>query len=215
VLARSKYKGVPVACIILAAGLSARFGSEKMLVRFGPSGKSLIQNAVDAANGSKSSYVLVVLGHKSNEIMENLNPGRAQIVLNKAFRGGLSSSIRTGISNVPSDSKGAILMVADQPFLTKGLLNRLIDTFKRKKEKAKIVCLSFRGEPRNPALFGREYFPKLSTISGDVGAKQVIAQQLRNVTLINVEDERVFLDIDTRSTLRRASGEFKRHREKN
>lgn len=210
---KSKYKGVPVACIILAAGLSSRFGSEKLVASFGPIGKSLIQNAVDVANGSKSNYVLLVLGHKSDEVMEKLKLGRAQMVLNKDFRRGLSTSIRTGISNVPGDCEGAILMVADQPFLSTRLLDRLIDAFRRKKAKAKIICLSFKGEPRNPALFSKEYFPKLNSISKDHGAKQVIAKHMQDATLINVDDERVFLDIDTRAALRRTSREFKKPKE--
>ena len=83
---------------------------------------------MDIANETKSDYVFVVLGHDSDQIMEELKLGRAQILLNKDYKKGLSGSIRAAISNLPDDCSYVVLMVADQPYLTPMLVDRLIES---------------------------------------------------------------------------------------
>ncbi len=189
-----------ISCVVLAAGLSSRFGSLKQLAKLNV-GTSLIQNAVSIANKSKANYVFVVLGNKSSEIMRDLDPGRAQVLLNKDYRSGLSSSIKTAISNLPSDCYAAVLMVADQPFLSPEHIDLLINSMKTKPH-SKMACLAFENEPRNPVIFSDEVFPLLEKITGDKGAKDIVKTHARDVTLINIKDRLVFQDVDTPSQLR-------------
>ena len=198
------------ACVVLAAGLSSRYGRPKQLATLG--GKSLIQNAVDIANGSKSDYVYVVLGNKASEIMENLRLGRAQVLLNKDYRNGLSSSLRTSIRNLPQDCTEVVLMVADQPFLLSKHIDRLINYTRR--HKAPLASLSFDGEPRNPALFSRRLFPTLMKVKGDKGAREVVRKHRSKVALIKISDPHVFVDVDTVENLGEAL-RFKKKMEKN
>ncbi len=192
-----------IACVVLAAGLSKRFGSSKQLAKIGKSGKSLIQNSVDIANGSKSEYVLLVLGHDASEIMNELSLGRAQLILNKDYESGLSSSLRAALSNLPGECKAAVFMVADQPNLTSSIVDRLIDAFstQSKTRAAKIVALSFQGEPRNPVLISSDLFTELSQLTGDVGAREILRNHRNESKLVEVGDPRIFLDLDTPSSL--------------
>jgi molybdenum cofactor cytidylyltransferase len=189
-----------IACVILAAGMAKRFGSTKQLAKLGKSGKSLVQTAVDVANESKASYVLLVLGHDASEIMAELNLGRAQVILNKEFESGLASSIRTAISNIPSDCVAAIFMVADQPELTHAILNNLITVFRTShsqgEKHARIFALSASGEPKNPVLIVSELFPLLAELKGDTGARDIIRSRPGEVRLIEVENSSVFTDVD-------------------
>jgi molybdenum cofactor cytidylyltransferase len=185
---------------VLAAGLSSRYGKPKQLATIG--GKTLIQNAVDIANGSSSDYVYVVLGNKSSEIMKNLILGRAQVLLNKNYRSGLSSSLRTSIRNLPPDCTDAVLMVADQPFLLSKHIDRLISTSRRKK--APLASLALKGEPRNPALFSRPLFHTLMKVNGDKGAREVVREHRSKAALINIGDPLVFVDVDTVENLKEA-----------
>lgn len=195
---------------MLAAGLSSRYGKPKQLATI--RGKSLIQNAVDIANGSSSDYVYVVLGNKSSEIMENLRLGRAEVLLNKNYRNGLSSSLRTSIRNLPLDCTEVVLMVADQPFLLSKHIDRLINAIRRKK--APLASLAFEGEPRNPALFTRRLFPILMKVKGDKGAREVVREHRSEAALINIGDPFVFVDVDTVENLKEAL-RLKKKMEKN
>ncbi len=190
-----------IACVVLAAGMAKRFGSTKQLAELGSAGQTLVQTAVNAAVGSRSSYVLLILGHDASEIVARLRPGRAQIILNREYETGIASSVRASISNIPSDSSAAIFMVADQPKVTSEILNQLIDSYyssltDRKSNAPKIFALSQKGEPRNPVLITSDLFQQLLALKGDVGAREIIRSHTRDLRLIEVEDPAVFEDID-------------------
>lgn len=186
-----------IACIVLAAGSSVRFGSPKQLAEF--RGKELVQIAIDEADNSSADYVFLVLGKSSSEILEKLLLGRAQVVLNKDFEQGIASSIKCGLSNLPDDSAGVIIMVADQPFLRAQHLNMLIDEFKNRSP-GRIIALSFEGEPRNPVFVPSEMFDLLEDLRGDQGAKMLVRKDPKTV-LLEISDSRVFFDVDTKDSL--------------
>jgi molybdenum cofactor cytidylyltransferase len=203
-------KSKKVACAVLAAGFSRRFGSTKQLAVIASKKKTLLQNAIDIANATISEYVYLVLGHDSASILERLKLGRAQVLLNKHYRKGLASSIRTVLSNLPDDCFYLVLMVADQPYLSPRLVNNLIESLKKNRY-ANVAALAFENEPRNPAIFSRNVFPLLAKLRGDVGARQILLSRKQmkkdedDIILINVEDERVFFDVDTVANLRKVS----------
>jgi molybdenum cofactor cytidylyltransferase len=185
-----------VACIILAAGSAVRFGGAKQLADF--HGKPLVKNALDAANGSTADYVMLVVGDHSSEILEKVQLGRAQVVYNKNFKTGISSSIKCGIGNLPDDCGAAIVMVADQPFLESNHLDLMIKEFKKTPEQ--IVSLSLNGSPRNPVLIPKAMFPDLEKLSGDSGAKELVRTSSK-IKLLDIPDPRVFFDVDTKDSL--------------
>ncbi len=185
-----------IGCIVLAAGSSIRFGSPKQLAEF--NGKSLIQSAIEQANASLSDYVFLVLGKNSGEILERLSLGRAQVLFNKDFEQGISTSIRCGISNLPDDCDGVIIMVADQPYLTSKHLNMLIEESAR--SPGKIVALSSGGDPRNPVLMPRKMTHLLEDLQGDEGARSLVRKNPQTI-LIDIPDTRVFFDVDTKDSL--------------
>ncbi|MDG6996632.1 MAG: NTP transferase domain-containing protein [Nitrososphaerota archaeon] len=186
-----------VACAILAAGMSVRFDGIKQLVEL--RGKPLVQYAIDAANASTANYVFLIVGAHSDQILAKVNLGRAQPLLNKDFRRGLSTSIRCAISNIPPDSDAVMFMVADQPFVEPFHLNLLISEYR--KTRAPIVALSEGNEPRNPVLIGSQLYPELQKLVGDVGARQIVGRYLDRVRLVRIEDKRAFLDIDTKAEM--------------
>ena len=188
-----------IACIILSAGMSKRFGGTKQLAKI-KDGITLIQNALNAANQSESDYVFLILGHFASRILEDTSVGRAQVVLNKEFRKGLSSSLKSAISNLPPDCSGALLLVADQPFVNSRILNDMIDAFVAHPE-SRIVALAFNGSPRNPVLMSKEIFPELLSLEGDAGAREIVIRHSKETHLINIKESRIFFDIDTRSDL--------------
>jgi molybdenum cofactor cytidylyltransferase len=185
-----------IACVVLAAGSSVRFGGAKQLAEL--NGKPLVKSAVDAANESVADYVLLVVGNHSSEILEKVQLGRAQMVYNREFETGISSSIRCGIANVPDDCSGAIIMVADQPFLESKHLDLMISEFRN--DPTKIIVLAHKSEPRNPVLIPKAMFPDLEKLKNDVGAKDIVRKS-RNIKMLEILDSKVFLDVDTKDSL--------------
>ncbi len=191
-----------IACIVLAAGSSVRFGSPKQLAEI--QGKSLVQIAIDVADASKADYVFLVLGNSSSEILENLRLGRAQVVLNKNYKQGISTSIKSGLANLPDDSLGVIIMVADQPYLASHHLDQLIERFQ--KSPGSIVALSSKGEARNPIILPLSMVSVLEDLAGDEGARALVKNN-PNTILLEVSDPKVFVDVDTKASLLKLENE--------
>ncbi|HZW57738.1 MAG TPA: nucleotidyltransferase family protein [Nitrososphaerales archaeon] len=206
---------VKIACVILAAGKSVRFGKLKQLALINGK-KSMIQQAIDTANSSKADPVLLVVGSGSPVIVAKVSLGRSNLVYNKDYEKGLSSSIRCGVSNLPPNCEAAILMVADQPFLSPRLLDMMIDTYVRERgSRVRIVAMASQGNPRNPVLLDRALFPELQKLEGDSGAKTLVERHLSETKLIEAIEPEVFIDIDTEENFRELAKAKTRHRKLN
>jgi len=87
-----------IAAIILAAGPSSRLGRPKQLVEV--NGQSLIERALDAANGAGCEPVLVVTGANDQQVVARIRRCGAEIVRNVEWKQGLGLSIRAGIERL-------------------------------------------------------------------------------------------------------------------
>lgn len=181
----------PVHAIVLAAGASTRFGSPKQMARLG--GATLLQRAINAATGAVGPAILVVLGAQATQISAILDLQADQIVLNTCWAQGLASSIRLGIERLPADCAGALLVLADQPYVTGPSLARLIRLWRTASEH--IVASSYGAVIGAPCLFPRWAFDELDALVGDQGARAVIARHPAQVRVVPHPEAAV--DIDT------------------
>jgi molybdenum cofactor cytidylyltransferase len=188
----------PVAAIILAAGASTRMGGPKLLLTH--HGVPLVRRAVETAVGGGCTDVVVVLGANHEQYRPQLQGTPARLLHNPEFSQGMSSSIRVGIEALAEDTRAAIIMLADQPFIDRGVIERLITTYVT--SKARIVACAYDGVQGAPVLFDRALFLELLLLEGDQGARQVMTIYPRNVTAIEISPHAA-TDIDTPEDARR------------
>jgi molybdenum cofactor cytidylyltransferase len=160
-----------IAGVVLAAGTSSRMGQNKLLLPIG--GVSMLRRAVAAAGDGGLDPVLVVLGHQSERALEELAGISCTPILNTEYARGMNSSVRAGISAVRPDASGAVLMLADMPFVSAGMVRRLVDRYRA--TRAKLV-VSIYGEVLAPPIFyRRDLFSELGdTLDGDGCGKRVM-----------------------------------------
>ena len=84
-----------VAGIVLAAGEGSRMGSTKQLLPF--RGSTLLECVVDSALASSLHRVVVVIGHKADELLPLLEKRPVTVVLNPRYASGQSSSLKSGL----------------------------------------------------------------------------------------------------------------------
>ncbi|MDA0261810.1 MAG: NTP transferase domain-containing protein, partial [Proteobacteria bacterium] len=81
-------------------------------------------------------------------------------------------------------------------------LDRLIDSFDPGEGRG--ICVpTARGKRGNPVLFGREFFEDLQRLAGDVGARHLIGEHRDLVHEVELDDDAIFVDVDTPSALAR------------
>src|SRR5215471_1791570 len=194
-----------IAAVILAAGLSSRMGSNKLLAEW--RGKPLLRWAVEAALKSDAKPVIVVTGHEASKIESALKDLDVRFARSADYAKGLSASLKMGIEAVPESADGAIVLLGDMPGVSAGLIDRMIAGFSP--ADAREICVATHEHQQgNPVVFARRFFPEILKLSGDVGAKSIIAAH-EDVVCEFEAGTAALRDIDTPDALEhlRAEGE--------
>jgi molybdenum cofactor cytidylyltransferase len=192
-----------VAAIILAAGQSRRMGGpNKLLAHF--NGEPLVRQIAERALASKADPVIVVTGHHASDIGDTLRGLNVRIVHNADFADGLATSLKTGLAVVPEDAGGALMLLADMPGVTTAIIDKLIDAFHARSAPA-IVLPTVSGKRGNPVLWARAFFPELMTVTGDTGARHILALHEDAVERVEV-GAAAGVDVDTPEALAAAGG---------
>lgn len=187
-----------VAGVILAAGASTRMGRPKQLLPY--LGRPLLEHALDAARGSALSPVILVLGANIEAIREAIDSTGVEIAVNDDYRRGQSTSVVAGVAALPEIVDGVLLLLGDQPGVTGSDIDSVLAAFDG--DPRSIVMPSWQGTPANPVLFGRAYFADLQALSGDEGARQIVARRRECVTLVPI-DRPIPPDVDTETDYQR------------
>lgn len=194
--------------VLLAAGGSARFGdANKLLAAI--DGEPLVRHAARTLLNANVSQVVVVLGWESTAIHEaiiglsGIDNGTVPVsfVTNPDYERGLSTSVRAGIAGaVEAGADGVVFLPGDMPAVDPTTVDRLIDAYRT--GLADAVAASYDGRRGNPVLFGRQHFPALGEVRGDVGGKPVLFDADRGA-VVETDDPGVVRDIDTQDDLER------------
>jgi molybdenum cofactor cytidylyltransferase len=189
-----------VAAILLAAGRSTRFGDEsKLLARIG--GKALVRHVAEAAANSTADPVIVVTGHRAEEVQSQLQGLPVRIVHNPLFADGLSMSLKAGFSALPPEARAAMILLGDMPFVRTELIDALIAAWQERGEPLALVP-SLNGRRGNPVVLSRALQAAIEGLSGDVGAGSVLRGR-SDVLEWATEDLTIIQDIDTREEFAR------------
>ena len=160
----------------------------------------MVRRVVEAACASDAEPVVVVTGHAAPQIETALSGLDVEFVNNPDFTKGLSTSLKAGLSHLPEDCDGALIMLGDMPGISPTLINRLIAGFDPAEGRA--ICLPTRaGRRGNPVLWAKRFFPEIQAVEGDVGARNLIGAYDELICEIPVEDDAAFADIDTPDAL--------------
>lgn len=167
--------------VVLAAGAATRFGATKQLAEI--DGETLVRRALTLAEGVCENRYLLVLGHDAAKVHAAAQPLSGFIVINEHYREGLASSLERGITALPAAAGAALVLLCDQPFVSTADLQRLVTSWQKYPEH--IAACRYGDSIGVPAIFPRRLFPRLRGLSGDAGARGIIAAELPSVSLID------------------------------
>jgi molybdenum cofactor cytidylyltransferase len=159
--------------VVLAAGGSARMGEPKQLLPLG--GRPLVVRAAEATLAAPVWPVVVVLGAHAEKIRPLLARLPVLVAENPAWTEGMASSLRTGIGTLQQFSRsldGALVALCDQPAFSSAVIGQLIAH--QHATGRSIVAARYSGRNGAPALFLREHFPTLATLTGEEGARALL-----------------------------------------
>ncbi len=175
------------------------------------SGRTLIRAAAGTLLTAGLRPLFVVLGHARREIAPELRGlSGVEVVSNPAWASGMLSSVRAGVRAASRERAGwALVAPVDQPFVSVGLIHRLLARAAGEPTPVAVVPATERLERAGrwglPALLGERLFPEVLEARGappdpetgpDPGARRLLARHRRELAVIRAEASEL-LDLDT------------------
>jgi molybdenum cofactor cytidylyltransferase len=192
-----------VAGVILASGMSTRFGQRnKLLVPV--DGIPVVRRVVATYLDAVLDPVVVVVGHEESEVLAALEGLIVTAVRNADFRHGQSRALVAGVRALSENVGAAVIGVADQPFLSAALIRSLVEEWRRGRPLA--VAPLYDRERGNPILYDRRLFPELLQVTGDQGGRAVFRRHAHEAVLVAAPHGREGMDVDTVEDLGRLMG---------
>lgn len=205
--ARSNRLFPPISAVIMAAGQSKRMeGPNKLLLPLGR--QSVIARTVGQVLAGGIRDLILVTGFEAGlieaevrQVVGDICPGaRLSLAHNAAYPQGQGGSVALGARQLGPDSQACFFVPADQPFISPLLIRHLMEAF----ERGFILVPEKDGVPSAPVLFDRRFYPCLSTLSGNLGGRQIIRRHPDAVLAIRTEDPADSFDLDTPEDYARA-----------
>jgi len=179
----------PVGCIVLAAGSSRRFGSDKRQHRL-PGGKTLLEQTLDNVGQVFEHRVLVL---RADDVALALRHGNQwQIVLAVDAELGLGHSLAAALPTAAAWS-GAVVALADMAWVQPTSLRAVQQAV----QPDTLVVPCHKGQRGNPVGIGSAYFDRLKTPHGDNGARTLFGEFRDKVIRLELDDPGILQDLDT------------------
>lgn len=178
-------------CVIMASGLSKRFGGNKLMADF--HGEPMILRILAATEGifarrivvTRHADVAALCSEQGVEVRLHDLPDR-------------SDTVRLGLEGV-GEVDGCMFCAADQPLLKHGTVRAIANAAAH--DRCSIWRPCFGDEPGSPVYFPRWAFEELMQLPRGKGGGYIARRYPERVRTIPVESRYELLDADDRETL--------------
>jgi molybdenum cofactor cytidylyltransferase len=176
--------------LVLAAGGSKRLGAPKQLLPYGSS--TLLGHVLDTARACDFDQLICVIGGSADEIRACVDLAGAEIVENRHFGEGCSSSIAAALTAVDPRADVVVLLLGDQP----GVSAQTVTTLLAGSGNAALAACAYEDGRGHPLAFARATFPDLRALHGDKGVWKLLDRRADQVVDVPVMG-RIPQDVDT------------------
>ena len=177
-----------IGCVVMASGLSARYGKNKLLEDLG--GRPVILRTVEGLISAGLVPLVVTRGADIAALMDRSNVACVR------HDGPLKSdTMRVGLEALPPDPAGFLFMPADQPLVLPDSLKRLAIQFLKNPTHA--VRLGYGNTPGSPVIFPAACREALLAYRGDRGGMDVLKSRHIPCDIVQTENPWELWDVDT------------------
>lgn len=185
------------AALILAAGLSTRMRENKVLLPW-RNGRPIVACVAALYTSAGIDPVIVVTGRDAAEVGAAVADLPVRCVHNPDFASGeMLSSVKVGLGALPEGLAATFIQPADMPCVPRAVIGALAAAH----EPGWNVAPRFEGQRGHPVLLDRARWGAMLALPAD--ARPRAALRGARLRLVDVEDEGVLLDLDTRAVYER------------
>lgn len=189
----------PVLGLVLAAGGSTRMGRPKQLAEL--DGRPLLAHVLEAVESSPVDRVVVALGGAADEVLDRVELGRAEPLVVEGWAAGMGHVLASALAQAGGDWEAVVVLLGDQPLVPGRAVARVVEAWRA--GAGPMVTATYDGRPGHPKLFDRRLLPDLLRLTGDTGARDLLAAHPDRVHRVEVGDLGSDADIDVEADLER------------
>jgi molybdenum cofactor cytidylyltransferase len=189
----------PVLGLVLAAGGSTRMGRPKQLAEL--DGRPLLAHVLAALEDAPVQRRVVALGGAAAEVLARVDLGAAEPVVVEGWAEGMGHVLATALARVPDDWQAVVVLLGDQPLVPGAAVARVVEAWRA--GAGPVVTAVYGGRPGHPKLFDRRLRPELLRLTGDTGARDLVAARPERVHRVEVGDLGSDADVDVEADLER------------
>lgn len=195
------YSRLAVGAVLLAAGEAKRMGGRpKPLLQL--AGVPLIRRNLVALSGAGVDEVVVVLGHRADEIEPAVRDFPITLVRNPDYAQGQSSSVRAGLAALSSRLDAIVVALADMPLISAEDVSAVLGAYKRRLHGSVLVPF-VGGERANPVVLDAAVRDRVLACDLNFGCRQWIERYPDQVARFDVDNDHFRVDLDTPEDLGR------------
>jgi xanthine dehydrogenase accessory factor len=176
-----------VCAILLAAGSSRRMGQDKLLLPY--RGATVLERSLRALTACpRVDEVLLVV---RPGFVPPFDPGRARLVENPRHEEGMGASLRAGVAAASRDTRVFVLALGDMPDLEAPTVEALVSAWS-----GGILVPRLGGKRGHPVLLDAKYRAEILAITGDRGARELLAAHEPEIAWFDTDDPAILRDVD-------------------
>jgi molybdenum cofactor cytidylyltransferase len=176
--------------LVLAGGGSKRLGQPKQLLPYGSA--TLLDHVLDTARSCGFDQLLCVIGGEADAIRAGVDLEGVEVVENRQFGEGCSSSIAAALAALDPRCEVLVLMLGDQPGVTADDVAALLAG----RGDAPTAACAYSDGRGHPLAFSRRLFPELRTLHGDKAVWKLLDRYESDAVGIAI-DGPIPRDVDT------------------
>ena len=178
--------------ILLAAGQSKRMGAFKPLLPFGK--KTVIEYCIDYLREGGVETIVVVLGHRADEVRKKLANHDLTFALNPDPNSEMGASIAAGVRALSATAKATLIALCDHPAVPASVVAGLIDAWING---ARLVIPTWQNRGGHPVLVDLSLKSELLNLSTSGGLRTLFDKYPSDIQRIEVDSPFIARDMDT------------------
>ena len=180
--------------VVLAAGESRRFGSQKLLMPFGDS--TVLGSVIRTLVSVGVTPIVVVAGANAGAVRRSLGDSGVQIVRNPNPAAGMVSSVRVGVAALPASLDRFVIALGDQPRIRAGGVSHLI---REQMGSGKGIAIpTYQGRRGHPVVFGSGYRREIPGLTDQQTLRDLMEAHRDDIVEVDCDSDAYVRDIDTR-----------------
>jgi molybdenum cofactor cytidylyltransferase len=176
--------------LVLAAGGSRRLGQPKQLLPY--RGGTLLDHTLATARACRFDQLLCAIGGGADEVRAAVELSGVEVIENRNYGSGCSSSIAAALTAVDPRSDVLVLLLGDQP----GVRVKTVRALLERRFGAPYAACRYDDGRGHPFAFGRTAFGELASMHGDKAVWKLLERNAADVIEVPITGA-VPIDVDT------------------